>query len=78
METVLNDQPESIRPKVQEILGMFDQLSIQAEQLSHELLAGYEHLNTLFVAVIAVARRLIITCWAMLRDGTTWRQPTPA
>jgi len=27
------------------------------------------------VAVIAVARRLIITCWAMLRDGTTWREP---
>jgi len=27
------------------------------------------------VAVIAVARRLIVTCWAMLRDGTTWREP---
>jgi len=29
------------------------------------------------VAVIAVARRLIITCWAMLRDGTTWQPPAP-
>jgi len=29
------------------------------------------------VAVIAVARRLIVTCWAMLRDGTTW-QPREA
>jgi transposase len=27
------------------------------------------------VAVIAVARRLIVTCWAMLRDGTDWRAP---
>lgn len=27
------------------------------------------------VAVVAVARRLIVTCWAMLRDGTTWRAP---
>ena len=25
------------------------------------------------VAVVAVARRLLITCWAMLRDGTRWR-----
>jgi len=29
------------------------------------------------VAVVAVARRLIVTCWAMLRDGTTWRPPAP-
>lgn len=25
------------------------------------------------VAIVAVARRLLITCWAMLRDGTPWR-----
>ena len=25
------------------------------------------------IAVVAVARRLLITCWAMLRDGTRWR-----
>lgn len=29
------------------------------------------------IAVIAVARRLLVCCWAMLRDGTTWRDPTP-
>lgn len=28
------------------------------------------------IAVIAVARRLLICCWAMLRDGTRWRDPT--
>jgi len=27
------------------------------------------------IAVIAVARRLLICCWAMLRDGTRWRDP---
>ena len=27
------------------------------------------------IAVIAVARRLLICCWAMLRDGTPWRPP---
>jgi len=27
------------------------------------------------IAVVAVARRLIILCWAMLRDGTDWREP---
>ena len=27
------------------------------------------------IAVIAVARRLLICCWAMLRDGTRWRAP---
>lgn len=28
------------------------------------------------IAVVAVARRLLICCWAMLRDGTDWRAPT--
>jgi len=28
------------------------------------------------IAVVATARRLLIICWAMLRDGTTWRDPT--
>jgi len=27
------------------------------------------------IAVIATARRLLVICWAMLRDGTTWREP---
>lgn len=30
------------------------------------------------IAVVATARRLLIMCWAMLRDGTTWRPPRPA
>lgn len=35
------------------------------------------------IAVVATARRLLIICWAMLRDGSTWRPdprtiPTPA
>lgn len=29
-------------------------------------------------AIVAVARRLIVRCWAMLRDGTTWAIPVPA
>jgi transposase len=28
------------------------------------------------IAVVAVARRLLICCWAMLRDGTRWRDPS--
>jgi len=27
------------------------------------------------IAVVATARRLLITCWAMLRNGTDWRTP---
>lgn len=27
------------------------------------------------IARVALARRLLIVCWAMLRDGTDWRQP---
>lgn len=27
------------------------------------------------IAIVAVARRLLIRCWAMLRDGTTWCPP---
>jgi transposase len=29
------------------------------------------------IAVIATARRLLVICWAMLRDGTTWRESSP-
>jgi transposase len=28
------------------------------------------------VAIVAVARRLLIVAWAMLRDGTCWQEPT--
>lgn len=28
------------------------------------------------IAVVATARRLLVMCWAMLRDGTTWNPPT--
>lgn len=27
------------------------------------------------IAIVAVARRLAVVCWAMLRDGTTWKPP---
>jgi transposase len=27
------------------------------------------------IAIVAVARRLLVRCWAMLRDGTTWKPP---
>jgi transposase len=27
------------------------------------------------IAIVAVARHLAIYCWAMMRDGTAWRQP---
>ena len=27
------------------------------------------------IAIVAVARRLLVRCWAMLRDGTSWRCP---
>lgn len=30
------------------------------------------------IAIVACARRLLIRAWAMLRDGTTWRDPTVA
>jgi transposase len=29
-------------------------------------------------AIVALARKLLVRCWAMLRDGTPWRDPTPA
>jgi transposase len=52
-----------------------------------------EHMSSIFdqvcrgsktrrkIAVVATARRLLVICWAMLRDGTPWREPkrpTPA
>jgi len=29
-------------------------------------------------AIVALARKLLVRCWAMLRDGTPWRTETPA
>ena len=29
------------------------------------------------IAIVAVGRRLLVRCWAMLRDGTSWRPPLP-
>ena len=29
-------------------------------------------------AIIAVARKLLVRCWAMLRDRQPWSTPTPA
>jgi transposase len=28
-------------------------------------------------AVVALARKLLVRCWAMLRDGTPWREAQP-
>lgn len=30
------------------------------------------------IAIVALARRLLIICWTMLRDGSTWRAPQEA
>jgi transposase len=30
------------------------------------------------IAIVAVGRRLLVRCWAMLRDGTSWRPPVAA
>lgn len=29
------------------------------------------------IAIVAVGRRLLVRCWAMLRDGTSWRTQVP-
>ena len=29
-------------------------------------------------ALVALARKLLVRCWALLRDGTTWRVDPPA
>jgi len=29
-------------------------------------------------AIVALARKLLVRCWAMLRDSTAWREPPPA
>jgi hypothetical protein len=30
------------------------------------------------IAIVALARKLLVTLWAMLRDGTRWREPAVA
>ena len=28
-------------------------------------------------AIVALARKLLVRCWAVLRDGVPWREPQP-
>jgi hypothetical protein len=30
------------------------------------------------IAIVALARKLLVKLWAMLRDGTVWREPGTA
>jgi transposase len=29
------------------------------------------------IAIVALARRLLVVCWAMMRDNRPWRAPAP-
>lgn len=39
----------------------------------HRLCGGSRAKSRRRIAIVAVARRLLVRCWAMLRDETTWR-----
>lgn len=49
-----------------------------AKQTFERLTGGSRNRTRRKIAIVAVARRLLIRSWAMMRDGTTWRSETPA
>lgn len=44
-----------------------------AKETFERLTGGSRHRSRRKIAIVAVARRLLIRCWAMLRDGTVWK-----
>lgn len=44
-----------------------------AKALFERLTGGSRHRSRRKIAIVAVARRLLIRCWAMMRDGAVWR-----
>ena len=45
-----------------------------AKALFERMTGGSRHRTRRKIAIVAVARRMLIRCWAMLRDGTVWKQ----
>jgi len=49
-----------------------------AKALFERLTGGSRHRARRKIAIVAVARRLLIRCWAMMRDGAVWKASTVA
>jgi len=46
-----------------------------AKETFERLTGGGRNRSRRKIAIVAVARRLLIRCWAMLRDGAVWKAP---
>jgi len=46
-----------------------------AKAIFERLTGGSRHRSRRKIAIVAIARRLLIRCWALLRDGAVWKAP---
>ena len=49
---------------------------VEATPEAHRIAAGGRSRRK--IAIVAVARRMLVIAWAMMRDGTEWRAETSA
>jgi transposase len=64
-----------LRGLLVEVAWLMQRYNSQLKQVFERVCRGSKTRRK--IAVVATARNLLVICWAMLRDGTTWRGPTP-
>ena len=67
--------PSLLRRLLVQIAWGMEQRSAYVAQLFARISGGQKTRRK--KAAVAVARKILVWCWAMLRDGTRWRDPAP-
>jgi transposase len=67
--------PSLLRRLLVQIAWGMEQRSPYVARLFERISGG--HKTRRKRAAVAVARKILVWCWAMLRDGTRWRDPSP-
>jgi transposase len=68
--------PALLRSMLVEVAWMVYMRNDWAKQFVQRISRGVASRKN--IAIVALARKLLVTLWAMLRDGTRWRQPATA
>mgnify|MGYP003577304922 CR=1 FL=1 len=67
--------PALLRSMLVEVAWMVYMRNEWAKQFVRRISRGVASRKN--IAIVALARKLLVTLWAMLRDNTRWREPSP-
>jgi transposase len=66
--------PSLLRSMLVEVAWMVHQRNDWAKDFVRRVSRGVAARKK--IAIVALARKILVICWAMLRDGTSWRDPS--